>query len=169
MNPYPGLRPFQESEAHLFFGRAEQIDELLAELERSRFVAVLGSSGSGKSSLVRAGLLPALHGGFAQRGGSHWHIATMRPGANPIHNLAQGPRRAGGRWAPEDADPVAAAAQVEATLRRSGLGLADAARRSTRLRGGRLLIVVDQFEELFRFSAGDPGRARETPRRSSSS
>ena len=77
MNPYPGLRPFQDSEAHLFFGRAAQTDELLAELERSRFVAVLGSSGSGKSSLVKAGLLPALHGGFSRRVGSHRQPHTM--------------------------------------------------------------------------------------------
>ncbi len=156
MNPYPGLRPFQESEAHLFFGRAAQTDELLGELERSRFVAVLGSSGSGKSSLVKAGLLPALHGGFSRRVGSHWQIATLRPGGNPIHNLARAlaaPEVLGG----EESDPLIGAAQIEATLRRSGLGLADAARAAPRLRGGRLLVVVDQFEELFRFQAADTG------------
>jgi energy-coupling factor transporter ATP-binding protein EcfA2 len=152
LNPYPGLRPFRESEAHLFFGRSDQIDELLAELERSRFVAVLGASGSGKSSLVKAGLLPALHGGFSLAVGSHWRIATFRPGGNPIHNLARAlatPDVLG----TEDADPVVATAEVEATLRRSGLGLADVARHDPRLRHGRLLVVVDQFEELFRFRA----------------
>lgn len=150
MNPYPGLRPFRESEAHLFFGRSEQIDELLAELEQSRFVAVLGASGSGKSSLVKAGVLPALHGGFALRVGSHWRIATFRPGGNPIHSLA---RALAAREVLGDGetDLVVATAQVEATLRRSSLGLADTARRSPRLRDGRLLVVVDQFEELFRF------------------
>ena len=149
-NPYPGLRPFQESEAHLFFGRSTHVDELLAELASSRFVAVMGASGSGKSSLVSAGLLPALHGGSSPRAASHWHVASFRPGANPIHNLACAlavPEVLGAG----DADPLIAAAQVEATLRRSGLGLADAARRSEGLNGGRLLAVVDQFEELFRF------------------
>ncbi len=57
--PFPGLRPFEAEQAHLFFGRDEQTDELLGRLGRHRFVAVVGSSGSGKSSLVRAGLLPA--------------------------------------------------------------------------------------------------------------
>ena len=88
-NPFPGLRPFRESEAHLFFGRSAHIDELLTELARSRFVAVMGASASGKSSLVNAGVLPALHGGFAARVGSHWRIASFRPGVSPIHNLAR--------------------------------------------------------------------------------
>ena len=157
-NPFPGLRPFRESESHLFFGRSAHVDELLTELTRSRFVAVMGASGSGKSSLVAAGLLPALHGGFSPRVGSRWRVATFRPGASPIHNLACAlavPEVLGA----DDADPLIAVAQVEATLRRSGLGLADAARRSRPLEDGRLLVVVDQFEELFRFHAAalDPG------------
>ncbi len=69
-NPFPGLRPFGPEEAHLFFGRDEQVDDLLQRLGTSRFLAVMGPSGSGKSSLVLAGLLPALHGGFV-RGYEH--------------------------------------------------------------------------------------------------
>ncbi len=151
-NPFPGLRPFRESESHLFFGRSRQVDELLAELGRSRFVAVLGASGSGKSSLVKAGLLPALHGGFSLRVGSHWRVATFRPGGNPIHNLARalvGPDVLGA----EGDDPVLEAARVEAVLRRSRLGLADAVAADSRLDRGRLLVVVDQFEELFRYDS----------------
>ena len=62
-NPFPGLRPFQIEEKFLFFGREEQTSELLTRLRKTRFLAVVGVSGSGKSSLVRAGLLPELHGG----------------------------------------------------------------------------------------------------------
>ena len=62
-NPFPGLRPFQLEESHLFFGREEQTGQLLERLGNTRFLAVVGASGSGKSSLVRAGLLPELHGG----------------------------------------------------------------------------------------------------------
>ena len=120
LNPFPGLRPFRESEAHLFFGRSAHVDELLAELARSRFVAVMGASASGKSSLVNAGVLPALHGGFVPRVGSHWRIASFRPGVSPIHNLARALAVADVLGA-DDADPVIAAAQVEATLRRSAL------------------------------------------------
>jgi WD40 repeat protein len=110
----------------------------------------MGASASGKSSLVNAGLLPALLGGFAPRVGSQWHIAAFRPGTNPIHNLARA-LAAPEVLATDSTDPVNAAAQVEATLRRSGFGLADAVRQGATLDGGRVLVVVDQFEELFRF------------------
>lgn len=157
-NPYPGLRPFRASESYLYFGRSTQIDDLLAELRDSRFVAVMGASGSGKSSLVAAGLLPALHGGFSTRMGSRWLVASFRPGGNPIHNLAAA------LVAPDvlgsgDFDPALAVPRMEAALRRSDLGLADAARQDERLTDARLLVIVDQFEELFRFRPAANGDA----------
>src|SRR6266478_6632824 len=87
-NPYPGLSPFDEEQAHLFFGRKDQIRELLARMEEHRFVGVVGLSGSGKSSLVRAGLIPTLRRGRLTVGGLLWRVATLRPGANPINQLA---------------------------------------------------------------------------------
>lgn len=87
-NPFPGLRPFDMDEEYLFFGRENQRKELVALLREQRFIAVLGTSGSGKSSLVRTGLLPALCGGVMTRAGSNWHIAVMRPGGRPVSNLA---------------------------------------------------------------------------------
>src|SRR5438132_6946662 len=89
VNPYPGLRPFETEQSEFFFGRETQTDELLSRLASSRFVAVIGTSGSGKSSLVRAGLVPALVGGFLGSAGSHWHIAVLRPGGDPIGALAE--------------------------------------------------------------------------------
>ena len=71
-NPFPGLRPFETDEYRLFFGREGQSDELIARLQRSHFLAVVGTLGSGKSSLVRAGLLPALRGGMMAGAGSGW-------------------------------------------------------------------------------------------------
>src|SRR4029453_19174098 len=87
-NPFPGLLPFETDEYRLFFGREGQSDALISKLERSHFLAVVGTSGSGKSSLVRAGLLPALRGGLMAAFGSGWRIAIMRPRSNPIGNLA---------------------------------------------------------------------------------
>src|SRR5947207_14818535 len=83
-NPFPGLRTFESAETHLFFGRDGQSEELLKRLKRTRFLAVVGTSGSGKSSLVRAGLLPALQGGLMSSAGSDWRIAILRPGGGPI-------------------------------------------------------------------------------------
>ena len=89
-NPFPGLRPFEPHESSLFFGRDDQCDDLLTRLGRRRLVAVVGMSGSGKSSLVRAGLLPALDRGYLPSAGSSWHIAIFRPGSDPVANLTRG-------------------------------------------------------------------------------
>ena len=83
-NPFPGLRPFRTDERHLFFGREAQTAELLQRLRSTRFLAAVGPSGSGKSSLVLAGLIPELHGGMMVKAGSHWEILVMRPGGNPL-------------------------------------------------------------------------------------
>jgi len=71
-NPFLGLRPFEAQDDYLFFGREDQVDDLLTRLRQTRFLAVVGTSGSGKSSLVRAGLVPALRGGFLVGAGSRW-------------------------------------------------------------------------------------------------
>src|ERR1043166_3727643 len=60
LNPFPGLRPFEPDEDYLFFGRERQTDQLLKKLRTTRFLSILGRSGSGKSSLVRSGLIPSL-------------------------------------------------------------------------------------------------------------
>jgi hypothetical protein len=152
-NPFPGLRPFETDEYRLFFGREGQSDELIKRLQRSRFLAVVGTSGSGKSSLVRAGLLPALRGGMMAGAGAGWRISIMRPGSDPFANLAHSLAekdvlpQAGGDLLPAEAEAV-----IEATLRRGSLGLVDVARQG-RLADQKLLLVVDQFEELFRFRA----------------
>jgi WD40 repeat protein len=147
-NPYPGLRPFEESDSDLFFGRETQTDELLRRLGRSRFLAVIGTSGSGKSSLVRAGLLPALNGGMLTTAGSHWRIAVLRPGGDPIESLASA---LGPALYPNPLEGLGDGAMLETTLRRSSLGLVEAVRQARLPDHENLLVVVDQFEELFRF------------------
>ena len=155
-NPFPGLRPFTAEEAHLFFGRDESSDELLRRLRQHRFLAVVGPSGSGKSSLVQAGLLPGLHGGLMAEEGSAWRVATLRPGSDPIGNLARAlvdsdleASEAG--ETDETGGPMPARLLVETVLRRGSLGLVDAARRAGLEHDEKLLVLVDQFEELFRY------------------
>jgi TPR repeat protein/energy-coupling factor transporter ATP-binding protein EcfA2 len=147
LNPFPGLRPFEFDENYLFFGRDGQTDKLLLRLRRHRFLAVLGTSGSGKSSLVRAGLLPDIHGGLMVAAGSSWRVALFKPGNDPIGNLAQALSE------PETfastKDGGATKPIIESTLRRSALGLIEVVRQERA--GGNLLIVADQFEEIFRF------------------
>jgi hypothetical protein len=99
--PYPGLRPFKREETDLFFGREDCVDLLIDILAQQRFLAVLGSSGSGKSSLVKTGLLNGLELGFMQMAGAKWRILDLRPEDSPIRNLAhallQGSGRQGSR------------------------------------------------------------------------
>lgn len=86
--PFPGLRSFEPGESHLFFGRENEIEEVLQRLREHRFLAVLGPSGCGKSSLVKAGVLPRLHSfDFPQV--QRWHLAVMKPQGEPFLQLAR--------------------------------------------------------------------------------
>ncbi len=149
-NPFPGLRAFQPQEDLVFFGRQKQTDDLLWRLRSNRFLPVVGASGSGKSSLLLSGVVPSLHSGFMLKAGSNWRVAMLRPGKDPIGNLAaalldQGVIDEGG----EDADIHRQL--LEATLRSSALGLIRALRQTRAGEGDNVLVVVDQFEELFRY------------------
>jgi energy-coupling factor transporter ATP-binding protein EcfA2 len=149
-NPFPGLRAFEPEEDHLFFGRETHIDELLGRLRRSRFLAVVGTSGSGKSSLVLSGLIPSLYGGFMAAAGTSWRVARLRPGDQPIQNLAGALNGTDVLGAGVE-DRAMNQALLEATLRRSTLGLAEAVRLANIPPDENILILVDQFEELFRY------------------
>jgi WD40 repeat protein len=151
-NPFPGLRPFEETEAHRFFGREAQIEELEEKLNQHRFVAVVGASGSGKSSLLRAGLLPRLRS--SEQDNFSWKIAVLRPGNNPIKQLATALNQPDVLGASKEEYVDLIEEVIETTLRLGNLGLIELA--EIRLaENSKLLVVVDQFEELFRYRS-DP-------------
>ncbi len=152
--PYPGLRPFRRDEKDIFFGREEQVDELLDTLDSSRFLAVIGSSGCGKSSLVRAGVLPALATGFLASAGVRWSTATLHPGTHPMRNLAEAllePEVLGAERQVEQVGYAGSVAFLLATLRRGPLGLVEALAETPLPKNANLLLLVDQFEEIFRY------------------
>ncbi len=163
-NPFPGLRPFQFEESHLFFGRDGQSERLIAKLAAKRFLAVVGTSGSGKSSLVRAGLLPALYSGFMPGAGTAWRIAIMRPGNDPLANLAQALNAPEVFGSDDEANRALQIAITEATLRRGSLGLVEAVRDQQLPATENLLVVADQFEELFRVEQNAQGSEQENDR-----
>jgi WD40 repeat protein/type II secretory pathway predicted ATPase ExeA len=148
-NPYKGLRAFQEADANDFFGREALTGQLLARLIQTpspalplpgggrRFLAVVGPSGSGKSSVVKAGLLPALRKG-ALPGSEQWFITEMVPGVHPLEELELALFRIASR------PDVNIAEQLE----RDERGLLRAAR-LVLPQGGELVLVVDQLEEVF--------------------
>jgi WD40 repeat protein len=146
-NPFPGLRPFIQEEDYLFFGREEQTLELLARLASHRFVAVVGTSGSGKSSLVRCALLSELLGGKMRGAGASWEIAVTHPGGNPLGLLTEALLNADLYDRAEESTRE----NLLATLSRSHFGLVEAVKQAGLGEGTNFLLVVDQFEELFRF------------------
>ncbi|ADR20873.1 hypothetical protein MATR_15010 [Marivirga tractuosa] len=154
-NPFPGLRPFGIEESYLYFGREGQSDEVLAILEKNRFVNILGSSGTGKSSLMFSGVIPTLHGGFISKAGNEWEIITAKPGLNPIKNLARGfKKHIEEHSAPDSVDYSQSLINeylFEAVLKKSTKGLSDLYQLNKHLKGKNLLIYLDQFEEIFRF------------------
>lgn len=153
INPFPGLRPFGVEESHLFFGREGQSDEALSKLADSRFVAILGASGSGKSSFMYCGLIPALHGGFISSTGSAWKVITCRPGGGPIDNLSGAilSRDTAYNKSSEE-DKLIKKTIISTVLRSSSLGLVEVIKQTRANKAENVLVLVDQFEELFRFS-----------------
>lgn len=148
--PYKGLAAFQPEDAELFFGREELVDRLLARFASSRFLAVVGPSGSGKSSAVRAGLLPALARGGLPGSGA-WMPLVFTPTAEPVEELAH-------RLALSSASSLST---VAADLAHSARGIdthVKAVLASTRP-DAQLLLVVDQFEELFTLCRDEATRA----------
>ena len=157
-HPFTGLRPYESHEAMFFFGRDAETDELIRLLRHARLVAVVGASGSGKSSLVRAGLLPALRGGLFADAGSRWRVATMRPGDDPVGNLTRSlasPDVLGN----EQMETPDREAITEAVLRRGALGLIEAAGQARLPAEENLLVVVESFEDLFRVAPAAGERA----------
>jgi Novel STAND NTPase 1 len=150
-NPFPGLRPFLEEEQHLFFGRESQVDTMIDKLSATRFLAVVGTSGSGKSSLVNCGLKPALRRGLMASAGTSWRMAHFRPGSDPIRAMAQALVKPDGLFRNADIEGMSVQEIVEATLRMSKLGLVDAYEQAVFDQSPNLLVIVDQFEELFRY------------------
>jgi hypothetical protein len=173
--PYPGLRPFLDYEAPLLLGRTGQVREVIKRLEETHFVAVVGGSGSGKSSLIHAGVVPRLRGYGIPDAGSYWIPVVCTPGTTPhaASDSSGSPDRPGDR----DQTPITRLAwKFAQVLAPSATSQEDADRRSeiaaafrqgagfTRLveayhdelpeRGpdrneARFLFVIDQFEELF--------------------
>lgn len=151
-NPFPGLRPFKIEESHLFFGREGQSDEVLLKLSKSRFVGVIGPSGSGKSSFIYCGVLPILYGGFLTDASPNWEVIVTRPGAGPIDNLAESLLKTVKDYNFADVEDKKIKRTIVSTLlRSSSLGLVEAIQQSRRKDDINYLILVDQFEELFRF------------------
>ncbi len=162
-SPFPGLRAFTEEQAPIYFGRGRETDALIKKVAETRFVAVIGASGSGKSSLVAAGLIPRLRDNAISGenvGSKDWHITRFTPGEKPFESLAGALIR---NVPSLKGDPVEYAERVEklaGALRKSPESLAETL--ETALADeeswAEVLLFVDQFEELF--TVADPAQRK---------
>ena len=157
--PYKGLQFFREEDAAFFFGRDSAIDELYQSVQNRQFIALVGPSGSGKSSLVRAGLLPKLR----REAGKPWEIATMVPGSRPFHALAAAllpllETELG------EIDRLAKTAALAQKLAEGTIALGDVVGRilEKRTLTRRILLLVDQWEELYTYQLEDAKSAKES-------
>ncbi|TDB89857.1 hypothetical protein E1264_07080 [Actinomadura sp. KC216] len=163
--PYMGLAPFGHGHAEVFYGRkeltAQLVDALADRLDRPGILLVSGASGVGKSSLVRAGLLPALASGALSAESARWPVAVVQPTSRPIDELARVLAKIA------DRDPAVVRSVLEVTPEQSHVVVRDLvdARSSTTgaaaaSTGDRLVLVVDQFEQIFTLpDDADPDRA----------
>ena len=150
--PYLGLQYFDENDAGRFFGREQLTARIANRLHDTRFLAIIGASGSGKSSVVRAGVIPALRrgepladGSLPPTTGNRWDYRIFTPTSHPLEALAAALQR--------DAETVASIAALQQELAQEPRALGLAARRLIVQGGGQnLLLVIDQFEEAFSLS-----------------
>jgi WD40 repeat protein len=158
--PYRGLEFFDEAHAEFFFGREELTTQLIHQLKTERFAAVAGASGSGKSSLLRAGVISRLQQEKTSTGADAWKIKLLTPSEHPLKSLAAA-------FIDPELSELERAEQLrraEAFLQDGGIGLAQLVRASLAIEGGttglspkarpQLLLVIDQFEEVFTLSRG---------------
>jgi formylglycine-generating enzyme required for sulfatase activity len=144
--PYPGLRPFETSEWSIFFGRERMIDEIVELLGRQRLVVVHGSSGSGKSSVIRAGVLPRLERQHI-RHGIPWHTCAIRPSGGPLWNLASALTALESRS--NDIERIDA---IRRAFDRKDANLTEVVAEHAAPKGEHVCILIDQFEEIFRYA-----------------
>jgi WD40 repeat protein len=145
VNPYKGLRAFQEADTPDFYGREMLVNSLVQRIENEHFLAIVGPSGSGKSSVVSAGVIPALRRG-ALLGSEKWFFVEMVPGTRPFENLETALLRVArsSYWLGEDDQSLYRAIQLS-------LPTTDETE---------LVLFIDQFEELFTLVEDESVRLR---------
>ena len=147
-----GLRPYRKEEADIFYGREKEVEGLLQILQKDKLVTVIGAPGTGKSSLINAGLIPRLEEGFLAQAGKQWSVCKFRPGISPIENMAYSLTSKGGLTL-DGKSNTEDFSDYHQTLKDLGsLGLVQIYTKSEVNNKKNLLIVIDQLEDLFKFN-----------------
>ena len=151
LNPFVGLRSFEADEYNLFFGRDVQINDIIENLTRTNFAAVIGYSGSGKSSLIKSGVIPALKNKSSENKNDLWKIGISTPGYDPIRNLS----KMLVDFYPSDKKSSVSTDEITQLLSKKGTSIEDAILKINDQHTGNCLLIIDQFEEIFNLSRND--------------
>jgi eukaryotic-like serine/threonine-protein kinase len=143
-SPYPGLSAFQETDANRFFGRQRDITRMVAKVRELPITGIVGPSGVGKSSFIRAGVGPAL-----KLSGERWDVVTLRPGRAPLASLASVVQKLTTRSGADVQTQVGEHNQLMHRLRTEPGFIGTLLRARARQQNGHILLFVDQFEELY--------------------
>ncbi len=146
INPFPGLRPFAPEDSDLFFGREVESEEIIGKLLKNRYVTVLGASGNGKSSLINSGVLPKVRN-LKIGESSVWRIISFMPGKNPLGNLALALSKGISISGQKEIDKN----KILSELLDNPDDFASVIGKYLIKSNDNVLLVIDQFEEFFRY------------------
>ncbi len=149
--PFPGLRPYRSSESNIFFGREREVEDSLSILQQYKLVTITGDNGSGKTSLIDAGLITKIQKGFSGQQGKEWSICKFRPGISPIENLSNSLTEKGGLYLGGKAKTTDYENYKKILESKLELGLVEIYKNSEIFEKKNLLIIIDQIEDLFKF------------------
>jgi energy-coupling factor transporter ATP-binding protein EcfA2 len=147
-----GLRPYKKEESDSFYGRDKEVERLLQILQKDKLVTLIGSSGSGKTSLINAGLIPRLEKGFLGQAGKQWAICSFRPGISPFENFAYSLTSKGSLTHEGKANTEDFGIYLKSLKDLGSLGLIEIYNKSEINNKKNLLVVIDQLEDLFTFN-----------------
>ena len=145
-NPFPGIRSFEENESNLFFGREHQVEQVVSILSKTHFVALIGHSGSGKSSLIKAGVIPRIKTENFEAS-NEWLVSVFRPGDNPIESFLKEFTTIYNSTAQVNPNDYILLDDIKDTFLNNKNSLFDSL---NKINSKPWLLVIDQFEELFR-------------------
>jgi WD40 repeat protein/energy-coupling factor transporter ATP-binding protein EcfA2 len=153
LNPFPGLRPFTSGESEYFFGRETESEEITGKITRNRFLAIIGASGSGKSSLIQCGLVPRIRD-LSLNGPPVWLIINMKPGNDPFGSLADAFAE---NLLNADKQGISRG-EILRILKESPNGIDELIKKHSSKTNRKILLIIDQFEELFRYGSPETGK-----------
>ena len=151
ISPFPGIRPYSENDAESFYGRDREVEDVLGVLKRFKLVTICGESGSGKTSLIEAGIIPKLKKGFLGQAGKEWVICDFRPGISPVENLSYALSDSGAMYLKSKSKTTDHHNYKTKIEEQRDLGLIEIFAASEIFEKKNLLIVIDQLEDFFKF------------------